>query len=89
MDVTEQEMDVIGEEVDVIDQEISYYKKHKEEFIILHADKHIVIKGMQVIGVYQTNSEAFERTIKDHERGTFIIEHPVDIKLKSFLLKKS
>lgn len=81
-------MDAI-DEIDQIGQEISYYKKHKEEFIILHADKHIVIKGMQVIGVYDSNSEAFARTIKDHEKGTFIIEHPVNIKLKSFLLKKA
>ena len=75
--------------MDAIDQEISYYKKHKEEFMILHEGKHLVIKGMQIIGVYGTKTEAFERTIREHEAGTFIIEHPVNIKLKSFLFKKS
>ena len=74
--------------MDAIDQEISYYKKHKEEFIILHAGKHLAIKGMKIIGIYKTNTEAYERTIVDHEKGTFIIEHPVDIKVPFYLTKK-
>jgi len=37
---------------------------------------------MQIIGIYKSHTEAFEKTIREHEKGTFIIEHPMELKLK-------
>ena len=68
--------------MDVIEQEIGYYKSNRKDFIQLYSGKHLVIKGMEVIGVYKSNTEALEETMKLHETGTFIIEHPVDIKTR-------
>ena len=65
-----------------IQNEISFYKNSRKEFVTLYNGMHLVIKGQQIIGVYKSNSEAFNETIKLHAVGTFIIEHPLDIKAK-------
>lgn len=72
--------------MDIIDQQIDFYKKNRIEFITQHGGKHLAIKGMQIIGIYNTKTEAYEETIKLHEIGTFIIEHPLDIKPKKAVL---
>ena len=66
--------------MDIIGQEIDFYKTNRLNFIDLHGGKHLAIKGMQIIGIYNTKTEAYEETIKLHETGTFIIEHPLQIK---------
>jgi hypothetical protein len=60
--------------------EIAYYKSNKEEFMSLYNGKHLVIKGMQLIGVYDTNTQAYEETVKTHQQGSFIIERPYRLK---------
>lgn len=65
--------------MDVIAEEIAYYKANRKDFIEQYAGKHLVIKGRTVIGVYSSNSAAVEDTMKLHETGTFIIEHPVNL----------
>jgi len=65
-----------------IQGEINYYKSSRKEFLTLYNGMHLVIKGQQVIGVYKSNSEAFNETIKLHAVGTFIIEHPLDLGAK-------
>lgn len=74
--------------MDVIADEIAYYKSNRKEFIEQYAGKHLVIKGKAVIGVYSSNSAALEDTMKQHQAGTFIIEHPVDLSVHSFAAKK-
>jgi hypothetical protein len=68
--------------MDIIAKEIDYYKSNRLEFIEQYAGKYLVIKGMSVIGVYNTYSAAFEDTLRNHERDTFIIEHPMAVKIK-------
>lgn len=60
--------------------EIEYYKVNRLQFIEQYHGKHLVIKGQQIIGVYETNSQAYEEAIKMHEVGSFIIERPYNIK---------
>ncbi|RYD56849.1 MAG: hypothetical protein EOP56_10680 [Sphingobacteriales bacterium] len=64
----------------MITEEIDYYKANREEFITLYNGKHLVIKDKQIIGVYNTNSQAYDETIKSHQVGTFIIERPFNLK---------
>ena len=65
--------------MDSIDDEIRFYKTHRVEFVKQYCGKYLVIKGMSIIGIYCTHSEAQEETLKFHEKGTYIIEHPVDL----------
>ncbi|OJW77371.1 MAG: hypothetical protein BGO69_18495 [Bacteroidetes bacterium 46-16] len=60
--------------------EIGFYKKNKKEFISLYDGKFLVIKGEQIIGVYDTRSRAYDEAVKLHAIGSFIIEHPVTLK---------
>ncbi len=63
--------------MDVIAEEIAYYKTNRQDFIIQYAGKHLVIKGQQVAGIYNSNSEAVAESARLHESGTYIIEHPL------------
>lgn len=59
----------------MLEEEFKYYINHQTELLKKYLDKFIVIKGEEVIGVYDTATEANEKTVKDHERGTFLIQH--------------
>lgn len=74
--------------MDTIQDEINFYKSHRLEFIAEYPGKHLVIKGMQIAGIYDTRSQAFDEATRLYETGTFIIEHPVDISARQPLLKK-
>jgi hypothetical protein len=75
--------------MDLIGNDISYYKDNKQHFTDLYAGKYLVIKGMEIVGIYESNSQALEETLKQHERGTFIIEHPLVVKAGKNPLKTS
>lgn len=64
----------------LIDDAINYYKANRKSFIEQYNGKYLVIRGRKLLGVYKTHTEAFDTTIKDHEVGTFIIEHPIALK---------
>lgn len=68
--------------MDIIAEEIDYYKTNRQEFITQYGGKHLVIKGKAIIGIYNSNTEAMADTIISHEAGTFIIEHPVALKVR-------
>ena len=68
--------------MDIIGQDIDFYKLNRLDFILQYPGQYLVIKGMQVIGVYKTYSSAYEDTLRNHEKNTFIIEHPLAAKPK-------
>lgn len=67
--------------MDIIGKEIEYYKANRKDLIKQYAGKHLVIKGMQVVGVFNSRTEAYDTAMIEHGEGTFIIEHPLDIKV--------
>lgn len=64
--------------MDIIDEEIAWYKANRIDFIEQYENKHLIIKGQQVIGIYNSNTEAKEASAM-LETGTYIIEHPVNL----------
>jgi len=58
----------------MLEIEFSYFQKNQKELAEKYSGKFIVIKGEAVIGAYETEREAYEKTIKDHELGTFLIQ---------------
>lgn len=58
----------------MLDEEYKYFEKNKEDLLKKHENKFIVIKKSQVIGAYDTEKEAYEETVKNHEVGTFLIQ---------------
>lgn len=60
---------------DNLKADYDYFVKNKDQFLKDYSDKFIVIKNKQVIGVYDDQVEAFTETTKEHEQGTFIVQH--------------
>ncbi len=58
----------------MLESEFQYYKDHQKELVDKFEGKFIVIKGAKVIGVYDTEIEAYEETKKIEELGTFLIQ---------------
>ncbi len=58
----------------MLEKEFQYYKAHQKELVDKYEGKFIVIKGEQVIGVYESEIEAYEETKKIEELGTFLIQ---------------
>jgi hypothetical protein len=59
----------------MLDKEFKYYIEHQKELVKKYNNKFIVIKGSTILGVYDSDSEAYNETLKNHELGTFLIQH--------------
>jgi hypothetical protein len=57
----------------MLDREMDYYNANRQKFRKLYENKHIVIVGKKVIGVYDSHVEAYAEIRKTCEVGTFII----------------
>ena len=60
--------------MNTLDKEFNYYLQNQEEFVEKYRGKFIVIKGKEVLGVYDSDIEAVRETTKHHELGTFLVQ---------------
>jgi hypothetical protein len=58
----------------MLKDEFQYYLDHQFELVKQYSGKYIVIKEKTVIGVYDTEFEAYNKTQEEHELGTFLIQ---------------
>ncbi|MFA7402183.1 MAG: hypothetical protein WCZ21_06600 [Bacteroidales bacterium] len=58
----------------MLDKELQYYIDNQNELVAKYIGKYLVIKGQTIIGVYDTEIEAYSETVKKHELGTFLIQ---------------
>jgi hypothetical protein len=62
-----------------LEKEQAFYEAHRTEFRSKYLGKRVVIADNQILGVYDSDREAFDETVKDRKAGTFMIKHiPVD-----------
>jgi hypothetical protein len=59
---------------DLLLKEFDYYLQHQKELVKKYNGKIIVIKNCKVIGVYDSEKDAFLETSKNHKAGTFLIQ---------------
>ena len=59
----------------MLEKEFKYYLDHQTELVKKYNGKFLVIKGEEVIGVYDAEDTAFFDTEKSHEAGTFLIQY--------------
>jgi len=59
----------------MLTEEFEYYKNNQESLVSQYDGKVIVIIGKQVIGVYDSDREAVDETVKSHALGTFLVQH--------------
>lgn len=61
----------------MLDQEFQYFKDHQDELVAQYNGKFIVIAGTDVLGAFDTELDAYLAMKKEHEVGTFLIQHCV------------
>lgn len=54
--------------------DFQYYLEHQAEMVEKHNGKYVVIKGAEVIGVYDDQFTAVNETQKKHQLGTFLVQ---------------
>ena len=57
-----------------LEKEFDYYLKHQDELVKKYNGKFIVIKDADVIGAFDSELEAIEKTAEKHELGTFLVQ---------------
>ena len=57
-----------------LEKEFEYYLDHQDELVKEYNGKYIVIKNNKVIGAFNTEIEAIEKTAEKHELGTFLVQ---------------
>lgn len=58
----------------MLDKEFQYYLQNKDEFLKKYLGKFLVIKSEEVVGVYDTEAEAYDESVKKFELGSFLIQ---------------
>lgn len=58
----------------MLKQEFEYYLAHQNELVEKYNGKFIVIKNQAVVGVYDSEIEAYTESVKTMELGTFLIQ---------------
>ncbi len=57
-----------------LEKEFKYYLEHQKELVKKYNGKFIVIKDCEVIGAFDSELEAVEKTAEKHELGTFLVQ---------------
>ena len=57
-----------------LEKEFKYYLAHQEELIKKYNGKFVVIKGIKMLGAYDSVEEAIKETTKIHKLGKFLVQ---------------
>ena len=58
----------------LLKKEFEHYIKNQNNFIKNYKGKFIVLKNKTVIGSYDSQLDAYEKTKEEHKPGTFLIQ---------------
>ena len=64
----------MSNECSSLKENFEYYLKNQVELVQKYNGRYLAIKDCQVIGVYDSEIEAVEKTSATHELGTFLIQ---------------
>jgi hypothetical protein len=57
-----------------LENEFNYYLENQEKLVDQYEGKYIVIRGNEVVGSYDSEIEAIERSSEKYELGTFLVQ---------------
>ncbi len=66
--------DLIDPMAKPLEREFAYFVEHQNELVSKYRGKFVVIKGVQVLGAYDTALEAVTETSRSNEIGTFLVQ---------------
>lgn len=58
----------------MLKEEFEYYLANQEEFVKQYEGKFLVIKDRKIVGVYNSEIEAYTDSVEKYELGTFLIQ---------------
>ena len=58
-------------------KELAFFEQNQDRLVAEHSGKYVVISGEDVVGVYDSEIEAYTEAQKTHALGTFIIQRCV------------
>lgn len=64
----------MAKEYQSLEKEFEFYLKNQGELVKKYNGKYIVIKNQQVIGAFESEIEAVEKTSANHKLGTFLVQ---------------
>jgi len=59
----------------MLEREFKYYKEHESQFLEQYKGKYIAIVGEEVVGVYETELEAYLQMKAKYGLGKFLLQH--------------
>jgi hypothetical protein len=64
-----------------LETEQAFYEAHRDELRAKYAGKRVVIADDTILGIYETDREALQETVKTRPRGSFMVKYiPLDPK---------
>lgn len=58
----------------MLEKEFQYYLDHQQELVERYPQKFVVIVGNEVVGVFDTDVEAYKFATGKYDPGTFLIQ---------------
>ena len=58
----------------MLEQEFQYYLENQQTLVDKYNGKTLVIIGQEVVGIYDTEAEAYFKSIKKYKPGTFLVQ---------------
>jgi len=55
--------------------EFEFYKKNQSKLVDEYLGRFVVIKNEEIIGVYNSEIDAYQNSQKEHKLGSFLIQH--------------
>ena len=57
-----------------LEKEFQYYVDNQSKLVKSYSGKFLVIKNQKIIGVYDSQVEAYQQTLSSEKEGTFLIQ---------------
>jgi hypothetical protein len=57
-----------------LENEFKFYLENQSELVKKYNGKYIVIKNSEIIGVFDSEIDAVQKTSEHHELGTFLVQ---------------
>ena len=58
-----------------LDKEQAFYEANKDELRLKYSGKRVVIASNKILGVYDSDREALQTTVKTMPRGSFMVKY--------------
>ena len=62
----------------MLDKEFQYFLDHQDELVNLYPEKYVTIVGDDIVGVHESETDAYFSAVENYELGSFLIQQCVE-----------